>query len=77
GPRAGFHELLLPVNETGSSIIPGKVINTQCVAMAMVAALVIGFDVAVGIGGSACYLEMNFYYTLIIFNIIQSIKIIS
>ncbi|MBK2112151.1 class II fumarate hydratase [Francisella tularensis subsp. novicida FSC159] len=77
GPRAGFHELLIPENEPGSSIMPGKVNPTQCEAMAMVAAQVIAYDVAVGIGGSAGYLEMNVYKPLIIFNIIQSIKIIS
>ncbi|KFJ42033.1 fumarate hydratase, class II [Francisella philomiragia] len=77
GPRAGFHELLIPENEPGSSIMPGKVNPTQCEAMAMVAAQVMGYDVAVGIGGSAGYLEMNVYKPLIIFNIIQSIKIIS
>lgn len=67
GPRAGFHELLIPENEPGSSIMPGKVNPTQCEAMAMVAAQVIGYDVAVGIGGSAGYLEMNVYKPLIIF----------
>ncbi|WP_432773804.1 class II fumarate hydratase [Francisella salimarina] len=77
GPRAGFHELLIPENEPGSSIMPGKVNPTQCEAMAMIAAQVMGYDVAVGIGGSAGYLEMNVYKPLIIFNIIQSIKIIS
>lgn len=77
GPRAGFHELLIPENEPGSSIMPGKVNPTQCEAMAMVAAQVMGYDVSVGIGGSAGYLEMNVYKPLIIFNIIQSIKIIS
>ncbi|AJI55706.1 fumarate hydratase, class II [Francisella philomiragia] len=77
GPRAGLHELLIPENEPGSSIMPGKVNPTQCEAMAMVAAQVMGYDVAVGIGGSAGYLEMNVYKPLIIFNIIQSIKIIS
>lgn len=77
GPRAGFYELLIPENEPGSSIMPGKVNPTQCEAMAMVAAQVMGYDVAVGISGSAGYLEMNVYKPLIIFNIIQSIKIIS
>ena len=77
GPRAGFYELLIPENEPGSSIMPGKVNPTQCEAMAMVAAQVMGYDVAVSIGGSAGYLEMNVYKPLIIFNIIQSIKIIS
>ncbi|ALB02055.1 fumarate hydratase [Francisella persica ATCC VR-331] len=77
GPKAGFHELLIPENEPGSSIMPGKVNPTQCEAMAMVAAQVIGYDVAVGIAGSAGYLEMNVYKPLMIFNIIQSIRIIS
>ena len=77
GPRAGFHELCLPENEPGSSIMPGKVNPTQCEAMAMVAAQVMGYDAAVGIAGSAGYLEMNVYKPLIINNIIQSIAMLS
>jgi fumarate hydratase class II len=77
GPRAGLFELILPENEPGSSIMPGKVNPTQCEAMTMVAAQVMGFDVAVGIAGSAGYLEMNVYKPLIIYNIIESIKILS
>ena len=73
GPRAGFNELKLPENEPGSSIMPGKVNPTQCEAMAMVAAQVIGADAAVAIGGSAGYLEMNVYKPLMIFNILKSI----
>lgn len=77
GPRAGFHELIIPSNEPGSSIMPGKVNPTQCEAMAMVAAQVMGYDVAVGIAGGGGYLEMNVYKPMIVFNIIQSIRIIS
>ncbi|MBK2125588.1 class II fumarate hydratase [Fangia hongkongensis] len=77
GPRAGFHELLIPENEPGSSIMPGKVNPTQCEAMAMVAAQVMGYDMAVSIAGSAGYLEMNVYKPMMIFNIIQSVRCIS
>jgi len=77
GPRAGFHELELPSNEPGSSIMPGKVNPTQCEAMAMVALQVIANDQAVSMAGGAGYLEMNVYKPMMIFNIIESIKIIS
>jgi fumarate hydratase class II len=59
GPRAGFAELIIPENEPGSSIMPGKVDPTQCEALAMVAAQVIGDDVSSGIGGASGYLEMK------------------
>lgn len=77
GPRAGFNELIIPANEPGSSIMPGKVNPTQCEAMAMCAAQVMGYDTAVGIAGSAGYLEMNVYKPMMIFNIIQSIRMLS
>jgi fumarate hydratase, class II len=77
GPRAGFHELSIPSNEPGSSIMPGKVNPTQCEAMAMVSAQVMANDVAVNIGGASGYLEMNVYKPLIIFNILHSVEIIS
>jgi fumarate hydratase class II len=77
GPRAGFDELEIPANEPGSSIMPGKVNPTQCEAMAMVAAQVIGYDVSITIGGASGYLEMNVYKPLMIFNLTQSIKILS
>ena len=77
GPRCGLGELHLPVNEPGSSIMPGKINPTQCEALAMVAAQVMGNDVAVGMGGASGYLEMNVYKPLIINNILQSIKIMS
>lgn len=77
GPRAGLYELLLPENEPGSSIMPGKVNPTQCEAMAMLCLQVMGYDVAVSQAGAAGYLEMNVYKPLIAFNIIQSIRLIS
>jgi len=77
GPRAGFAELELPENEPGSSIMPGKVNPTQCEALTMVAVQVMANDVAVGFGGAGGYLEMNVYKPLMIFNITQSITIMS
>ena len=77
GPRAGFAELTIPANEPGSSIMPGKVNPTQCEALMMVAVQVMANDVAVGFGGAGGYLEMNVYKPLMIFNIIESITIIS
>jgi fumarate hydratase, class II len=77
GPRAGFHELLIPENEPGSSIMPGKVNPTQVEALTMIAVQVMGNDVAVGFGGAGGYLEMNVYKPLIIFNIMHSITILS
>jgi fumarate hydratase class II len=77
GPRAGFAELMIPENEPGSSIMPGKVNPTQCEALAMVAVQVMANDVAVGIGGASGYLEMNVYKPLIIFNITHSVTIMT
>jgi len=77
GPRAGFAELLIPENEPGSSIMPGKVNPTQAEALTMIAVQVMANDVAVGFGGSGGYLEMNVYKPLIIFNITHSITIMS
>ncbi|MFY9640519.1 MAG: class II fumarate hydratase [Rhodomicrobium sp.] len=77
GPRAGFAELIIPENEPGSSIMPGKVNPTQCEALAMIAVQVMANDVAVGFGGAGGYLEMNVYKPLMIFNIMQSITILS
>lgn len=75
GPRCGFYELKIPSNEPGSSIMPGKVNPTQCEALAMIAAQVMANDVAVGVGGSGGYLEMNVYKPLMINAILQSIRI--
>jgi fumarate hydratase class II len=77
GPRAGFAELLIPENEPGSSIMPGKVNPTQAEALTMIAVQVMANDVAVGFGGAGGYLEMNVYKPLIIFNITHSIAIMS
>jgi fumarate hydratase class II len=77
GPRAGFAELSIPENEPGSSIMPGKVNPTQCEALTMVAVQVMANDVAVGFGGAGGYLEMNVYKPLMIFNVIQSIIVMS
>jgi fumarate hydratase, class II len=77
GPRAGFAELLIPENEPGSSIMPGKVNPTQCEALTMIAVQVMGNDVAVGFGGASGYLEMNVYKPLMIFNVTHSITIMT
>jgi fumarate hydratase class II len=77
GPRAGFAELEIPENEPGSSIMPGKVNPTQAEALTMIAVQVMANDVAVGFGGAGGYLEMNVYKPLMIFNITQSITIMS
>jgi fumarate hydratase class II len=77
GPRAGFAELLIPENEPGSSIMPGKVNPTQAEALTMIAAQVMANDVAVGFGGAGGYLEMNVYKPLIIFNVTHSITIMT
>lgn len=77
GPRAGFHEIEIPSNEPGSSIMPGKVNPTQCEAMAMVAAQVMGYDVSNTIAGASGYLEMNVYKPMMIFNLTQSVKTLS
>ncbi len=77
GPRAGINELILPSNEPGSSIMPGKVNPTQCEALSMVAVQVMANDMAVALGGASGYLEMNVYKPVIIYNVLQSIRIIS
>jgi len=77
GPRAGFAELLIPENEPGSSIMPGKVNPTQCEALTMIAVQVMADDVAVGFGGASGYLEMNVYKPLMIFNVTHSVIIMT
>jgi fumarate hydratase, class II len=77
GPRAGLFELFLPENEPGSSIMPGKVNPTQCEAMTMVACQVIGNDVALTIGGSQGNFELNVFKPMMIFNLMQSISLLS
>ncbi len=77
GPRAGFAELMIPENEPGSSIMPGKVNPTQAEALTMIAVQVMANDVAVGLGGAGGYLEMNVYKPLMIFNLTHSITIMT
>src|SRR6185503_11273505 len=77
GPRAGFAELLIPENEPGSSIMPGKVNPTQAEALTMLAVQVMANDVAVTMGGAGGYLEMNVYKPLMIFNVTHSITIMT
>ena len=77
GPRAGFAELVIPENEPGSSIMPGKVNPTQAEALTMLAVQVMANDVAVGFGGAGGYLEMNVYKPLIIANIAQSVTLLT
>lgn len=75
GPRAGFAELIIPENEPGSSIMPGKVNPTQAEALTMIAVQMMGNDVTVGFGGASGYLEMNVYKPLMIHNICHSITL--
>jgi len=77
GPRAGFAELLIPENEPGSSIMPGKVNPTQAEALTMISVQVMANDVAAGFGGAGGYLEMNVYKPLLVFNITHSITILT
>ncbi|HWB18165.1 MAG TPA: class II fumarate hydratase [Vicinamibacterales bacterium] len=76
GPRSGLGEITIPENEPGSSIMPGKVNPTQSEAMTMVAAQVMGNDVAVGIGGASGNFELNVFKPLIIHNVLQSIRLL-
>jgi fumarate hydratase class II len=76
GPRSGIGEIIIPDNEPGSSIMPGKVNPTQPEAMTMVAAQVMGNDVAVSIGGSNGHFELNVFKPLIAANVLQSARLI-
>lgn len=77
GPRAGFNEILLPENEPGSSIMPGKVNPTQCEALAMLAVQVMGLDAATAQAGAAGILEMNVYKPMIGSNVIDACRLLS
>lgn len=77
GPRSGIGELALPENEPGSSIMPGKVNPTQCEAMTMVCAQVLGNDVAVNVSGASGNFELNVFKPVIIFNVLNSIRLLS
>ena len=77
GPRCGIGELLLPENEPGSSIMPGKVNPTQCEAMTMVCAQVIGSDTTIAIAGASGNFELNVFMPVIAFNVLQSIRLLA
>ena len=77
GPRCGIGELTIPANEPSSSIMPGKVNPTQCEAMTMVVAQVMGNDVTVGFAGSQGNFELNVFKPVMIFNLLQSIKLLA
>jgi len=76
GPRCSIGELILPANEPGSSIMPGKVNPTQSEAMTMVAAQVIGNDTAIAVGGSSGNFELNVFKPMMIYNLLQSIRLL-
>ncbi len=76
GPRAGIGELHIPDNEPGSSIMPGKVNPTQCEALTMIAAQVLGNDVAINIGGATGHFELNVFKPMIIYNFLHSARLI-
>ena len=76
GPRSGIGEMFIPDNEPGSSIMPGKVNPTQCEALTMIAAQVMGNDVTVGIGGSMGHFELNVFKPVMIFNFLHSARLI-
>ena len=77
GPRCGLGELRVPANEPGSSIMPGKVNPTQCEAVTMVCAQVLGNDVTIGVAGASGNFELNVYKPLIIYNLLQSIRLLA
>ena len=77
GPRCGIGELILPANEPGSSIMPGKVNPTQCEAMTMVCVQVMGYDAAISVAGSQGNFELNVFKPLLIFNLLNSIRLLS
>jgi fumarate hydratase, class II len=77
GPRSGIGELFIPDNEPGSSIMPGKVNPTQCEAMTMVAAQVLGNDVAINVGGACGHFELNVFKPMMIYNFLHSARLIA
>lgn len=76
GPRCGIGEIFLPANEPGSSIMPGKVNPTQCEAITMVAAQVMGNDTTIALAGSMGQLELNVFKPVMIYNLLQSIRLL-
>jgi fumarate hydratase class II len=77
GPRAGIGEISIPDNEPGSSIMPGKVNPTQCEALTMIAAQVLGNDVAINVGGATGHFELNVFKPVIIYNFLHSARLIA
>ncbi|MDB1135192.1 class II fumarate hydratase [Candidatus Anaplasma sp. TIGMIC] len=77
GPRCGIGEIILPANEPGSSIMPGKVNPTQCEAITMVCAQVMGNHVAITVGGSNGHFELNVFKPVIAYNVLQSIRLLA
>ncbi|MCD6453604.1 MAG: class II fumarate hydratase [Dehalococcoidales bacterium] len=77
GPQCGIGELTIPANEPGSSMMPGKVNPTQCEAMIMVAAQVMGNDMTIGLAGSLGNLELNTFKPVMIYNLLQSIRLLT
>jgi len=77
GPRSGIGEITIPENEPGSSIMPGKVNPTQCEAMTMLAAQVLGNDVAINVGGSGGNFELNVFRPMIAYNFLQSVRLLA
>ena len=76
GPRSGIGEIIIPSNEPGSSIMPGKVNPTQCEALTMVCAQVMGNDVAIGVGGMQGHYELNVFKPMMAANILQSARLV-
>jgi fumarate hydratase, class II len=76
GPRSGIGELTLPANEPGSSIMPGKVNPTQCEALTMVAAQIMGNHMAVTVAGSQGHFELNVFKPVMIYNVLQSARLL-
>jgi fumarate hydratase class II len=76
GPRSGIGEIIIPANEPGSSIMPGKVNPTQCEALTMVCAQVMGNDVAISVGGTQGHYELNVFKPMMAANILQSARLI-
>ena len=76
GPRSGIGEIIIPANEPGSSIMPGKVNPTQSEALTMVSAQVLGNDVALNIGGSNGHFELNVFKPMMVYNFLHSVRLI-
>lgn len=76
GPRSGISEIIIPANEPGSSIMPGKVNPTQCEALTMVCAQVLGNDVAISVGGTQGHYELNVFKPMMAYNILQSAQLL-